>query len=206
MRLPKACTCSEGAPSNSAALPPGPGAMRYFSKGCAAAIWSATAASWLSATKRRSISSKLMDSTNLAISPDKSVHPVSAILQRNLNLLILGQVPLLAFMSTLFFPRDQLRFSEHLVLTAYTSSLRSVFFMLLVLPAWWLFNLNYNLIVAAYMTLWVLYFGFASAQFYRGKRLWLGFKGVLVAALAQAITMLVITAAYSAYFYYFHKR
>ena len=152
------------------------------------------------------LASLLMVSTNFVIPPDKSVHPVSAILQRNLNLLILAQVPLLAFVSTLFFRHDQLRFSEHLVLTAYTSSLRSVFFMLLVLPAWWLFNLNYNLIVAAYMTLWVLYFGFASSQFYRGKRLWLGFKGVLVAALAQAITMLVITAAYSAYFYYFHKR
>jgi hypothetical protein len=68
------------------------------------------------------------------------------------------------------------------------------------------FSLNYSAVLFVYIALWTLYFGFAASQFYRGHRLWLAFKGVLVCVISQAITILVITLVYSVYFYYFYKR
>jgi uncharacterized OB-fold protein len=127
-------------------------------------------------------------------------NPVTSFLQSHINLVILLQLPLLAAFGKLLFRRDQLFFAEHLVLAAYASGFRSIFFTLIVIPAWMLFDWHYPTTVAVYLALWLTYFGVASAQFYEGNRWWLWFKGVVVGMLTQALISGMIYAAIFAWF------
>lgn len=146
------------------------------------------------------IATLLMAATRFLTFGAVPTNPVSAFLQNHSNLIILGQVPLLAMFSLLLFRKERLHFAEHMVLTAYASGFRSIFFIVAVMPAWWLFKTPYNATVAVYIVLWIIYFGVASAQFYTGNRWWLWFKGVLVAVLTQLVTFAIIAGAFAVYY------
>lgn len=132
-------------------------------------------------------------------------HPgaVGRQLQSNLNLFILAQVPLLALWSRLLFLRSGRNLAENLVLVAYCSGLRSVFFLLVVVPAVMALRASSQGFPAwaqllVYLFCWVAYFGWASAQFHRGAGWrwtdWL--RGSLVAVLAQASSTALIWLAF----------
>lgn len=128
-----------------------------------------------------------------------SPHPVARFLQQHLNLLILLQVPLLALFARLLFWRSA-NLAECLVLAAYSSGLRSIFVSLVMAPLSAFLRAaaigpSYGQQVAAYMLLWALYFGWACAQFYGGRRWLAGLKGVLVAVAAQASSALLVGVA-----------
>ena len=125
-----------------------------------------------------------------------AANPVGNFLQRNLNLVIFMQLPLLSLYSMAFFRAEKLHFAEHLALASYTSGFRSLFFMLVVAPFWVLTHWNYPATLGTYLAAWVLYFGVACAQFHGGNRWWCGLKGVLVAALAQVTAWLLIGLAF----------
>lgn len=141
---------------------------------------------------------KFVDFTGMA-----PANPVSAFLQRNINLVILLQLPLLSLFGMLLFRKAGLRFVEHLVLASYTSGFRSLFFTLLVAPIWALTHWNHAVTVAVYLVAWIVYFGVACAQFYGGNRWWSWLKGCVLAVLAQAVTTLLITAAIMSWFRFF---
>lgn len=124
-------------------------------------------------------------------------------LQRNVNWVILAQVPLLALWSRLLFLRSGLNFAEHLVLAAYTSGLRSLYFVAVIIPtallqmalqtrwAYWQ-QISFHLLV------WMLYFAWASSQFMdQPQRRWRNaLLGALVAVLAQASSFALIWVAF----------
>jgi uncharacterized OB-fold protein len=122
-------------------------------------------------------------------------NPVTSFLQNHINLVILMQLPLLAMFGKLMFRRDKLFFAEHLVLAAYTSGFRSIFFTLGVIPLWLLFDWHYPTTVGVYVALWLTYFGIACAQFYQGNRWWLWLRGVMVGVLTQVLISGLIFAA-----------
>lgn len=136
---------------------------------------------------------------------DIPTNPVSAFLQNHLNLVILVQLPLLAAFGKLLFRVDKLNFAEHLALAAYTSGFRSIFFTLLVIPVWLIFDLPYNNVLVAYIALWLFYYGVACAQLYRGNRWWLWTKGVIVAVLTQVVITAAIVAAIWLWFAVFRR-
>jgi hypothetical protein len=86
-----------------------------------------------------------------------------------------------------------------LVLGAYCSGMRSVFFTLVVAPLWMLTRWNYPAMVLGYLALWALYFGFACAQFHEHGPRWARFaKGVLTALLTQGLAIAAVAAAITA--------
>jgi hypothetical protein len=97
-----------------------------------------------------------------------------------------AEVPLLAGFSRLLYARAGFNFAEHLVLAAYTSSLRVLFAALILIPAWYLFrptNPTAVYLYLGYLMVWSMYFGFAASQFFSGRILsWC--KGILTAVLA----------------------
>lgn len=103
--------------------------------------------------------------------------------------------PLLALGRRLSFPRQDLHFTEHLVLAAHTSGLRSLFFMVVVVPPWLAFGWSQPWTVAVYFAIWFFYYGVASARFYEGGRWWAGIRGALVALIAQVVTTALVWAA-----------
>ncbi len=132
-------------------------------------------------------------------------NPVSTFLQNHINLVILVQLPMLAMFAKALFRKEKLNFAEHLALAAYTSAFRSIFFTLVIIPVWLVFDLHYPTTVAVYLGLWVTYFGVASAQFYSGNRGWLWIKGVLVTVLTQALAIALISGAIWAWYLWFRK-
>ncbi len=126
---------------------------------------------------------------------DIPTNPVSAFLQNHLNLVILIQLPILAAFGKLLFRADKLNFAEHLALAAYTSGFRSIFFTLVVIPIWLVFEIPYNNVLGVYIALWLFYYGVGCAQLYRGNRWWLWVKGVFVAVLTQTVITAAIVGA-----------
>ncbi len=116
------------------------------------------------------------------------------LLQRHINLVMLIQVPMLAALNWLLFRSERFNYAEHLVFTAYTSSIRLLAFALVATPAVYFSEVESTRGVALllYFSLWVAYYAFAAVQFYRGGVLWKILRAVLATVLAQAaITYLV---------------
>lgn len=128
---------------------------------------------------------------------------VATQLQRNLNWVILAQVPLLALWSRLLFLRSGLNFAEHLVLAAYTSGLRSLYFVAVIIPTALLQSAlqvrwAYWQQIIFHLVVWMLYYAWASSQFMdepqrRGRN---AARGALVAVLAQASATALIGLAF----------
>lgn len=114
---------------------------------------------------------------------------VGDFLQRHINLVMFGEVPLLAAFLRLFDLGGGFNFAEHLVLAAYTSGMRVLFVILVVIPVWYVFRhdaATLRSLYYAYLPIWPLYFGFATAQFLSGKRALSWGKGMLSAVLTWA--------------------
>ena len=124
---------------------------------------------------------------------------VADFFQSHINLLMFAEVPLLAAFSRLFDVRSCFNFAEHLVLAAYTSSMRVLLATLIVIPFWYIFHPSNPAAVAlVILAIWALYFGFAESQFLPGRRGLSWCRGFLAAALASASLQGVLTLAASA--------
>jgi len=125
---------------------------------------------------------------------------VADFLQTHINLVMFAEVPLLAGFSRLFDMRGRYNFAEHLVLAAYTSSMRVLLATLIVIPFWHIFHPSDPVVVALVsMTIWALYFGFAESQFLPERRGLSWCLGFLAAILSSASLQGVLTlAAYAA--------
>ncbi len=122
---------------------------------------------------------------------------VQAFLIRHANLMFFVQVPLLAAACRALDPRGRVNYAEYLVLAAYTSSVRILFFTITVIP---LKNVIAGAsatvvqLYVAYLTLWALYFGLAMVQFLGKRRLVSAIKGVVAVALAQVLASILLSA------------
>lgn len=112
---------------------------------------------------------------------------VADFLQSHINLLMFADFPLLAVFSRLLYLRGRFNLAEHLVLAAYTSSMRVLFATLIVIPFWYVFRpSNPTAVALASLAIWALYFGFAASQFFPGRRALSWCRGFLTAVLASA--------------------
>lgn len=116
---------------------------------------------------------------------------VADFLQAHINLVMLAEVPLLAAFSRILDARGGFTFAEHLVLAAYTSSVRVLFITLIVIPVWYLFrpgDATTAYLYYAYLGIWPIYFGFAASQFLHGKRVFSWCKGIFAVILTWVST------------------
>lgn len=133
-------------------------------------------------------------------------NPVSVFFNKHVNLIILFNVPVLAFFSWLLFRKSKTNYAENLVLAAYTSGERSVFFSLLVAPLWMLLHNYYYLILGVYIFCWMSYYSWACSTFFPGKK-WVSFaKGFLVAVFTQMMTIILVSGSIWIYFMFFYKK
>ena len=126
--------------------------------------------------------------------------PLAQLLQRHINLLYLLQVPLIAWLSALMFRREGRNFAEHLVLAAYTSGMRAIAIVVLLVPLWLLLDRSQDArmtLFGGYFAIWVLYYAASCAQFFDGGRIAGFLKGATVALIAQGLTLLAFSGVYS---------
>lgn len=141
-------------------------------------------------------------------SPNSKIpaNPVSSFFNKHVNIVILLNVPLLSLFSMLLFRKSKKNYAEHLVLAAYTSGERSVFFSLIIAPIWMLLHKFYTPILGVYIFCWLCYYSWACSRFFSGKK-WINFgKGFLVGVLTQLVTIFLITICFYIYFSFFYKK
>lgn len=122
------------------------------------------------------------------------------LLQRHFNLLLLAQLPLQGVICALLFRDARLTLPEHMVLVAYTLSVRAVFVALVVPVA---FALSVSTppreAVGAFWAAWIAYFAWACSQFYAGPRWSSWARGAAAAVLGYAATVGPLMAASAIY-------
>ena len=157
--------------------------------------------SWLVVTVGLVSAEIVVSGFQVAIANNPS--PLPNVLQSHVNLVFLFQVPLLALFCRLLFWRDGFNSAEFLVLAAYTVSVRTLFFGVVLVPLSSIFHPNHTeqvLAVYASFIVWAGYFGFAVSQFSTGGRTVASFKGVLAAILTQAATQSMASLAATLWF------
>jgi hypothetical protein len=126
----------------------------------------------------------------------QDVSTPAAILQQHFDLVLLAQLPLLGIVCALMFRGAGLTLPEHMVLVAYTLSVRAVALIVIVpiallgsttTPTFW-----QN---AGFWAAWYVYFGWAASQFYAGARWRSWLKGMLVAAIGHALIVGILIGA-----------
>lgn len=116
------------------------------------------------------------------------------LLQRHFNLLLLVQLPLLGAACAVVFRSDSLTLPEHMVLVAYTLSLRTIVLMLTI-PLALMVNATAAPTPAqvnGFWVAWYRYFAWATTQFYAGRKVVTFFKGLAVALLAHAALVALV--------------
>lgn len=132
--------------------------------------------------------------------------PISTFLNKHANVVILLNVPFGALFSWLLFRKSGRTYAENLVLAAYTSGQRSVFYSLVIAPVILMLPQYYMTFVYTYLGLWVLYLAWAVTQFYQNRSPWAVVRGLLVGLLEQLVIYILIFAAYFIYFRYVRHR
>lgn len=112
---------------------------------------------------------------------------VTNFVQTHINVIMFAEVPLLAAFSRLLAARRGFNYAEHLVLAAYTSSMRFLFSFLVFIPAWFALRNDSGAVHYLYfasLPIWPLYYGFAASQFFKEGRASSWLLGILAAMLA----------------------
>lgn len=122
------------------------------------------------------------------------------LLQRHFNLLLLAQLPLLGGVCALVFRSASMTWPEHMVLVAYTLSVRAAvvalsvpvaFFTAIAAPGRWE--------TVLFWVIWYVYFGWAASQFYPGNRALSWLRGTVAAAAGHAAVMAILLSGNAAY-------
>src|SRR2546425_4919505 len=123
---------------------------------------------------------------------------VADFLQKHINLVFLAEVPLLTAFSRLLDLHGVFTFAEHLVLATYTVSMRVLFATIVLIPVWYIFSpggVAASYLYYAYLSIWPIYFGFATSQFLQRQHVLSWCKGILAAILTWASTQGLATLA-----------
>ncbi|MGB8191661.1 MAG: DUF3667 domain-containing protein [Chitinophagaceae bacterium] len=132
--------------------------------------------------------------------------PISVFINKHANLVIFMGVPLGSLFTWLFFKRSGKTYAENLVMVAYASGQRSVFYSLICVPLMLSMPEHYMKFVYAYMVIWWFYLAWTCSQFYQQKNAWGFIRGFLAGLFEQLIIFMMIFAAYMIYFRVFHRR
>ncbi len=110
-------------------------------------------------------------------------------LQHHVNLLYFINVPIIAAALRMLTPRGPFNYAEYLVLAAYTSGMRILFFTLANVGGWYFLRPGEVVARDAYvalMSLSPIYLGFACSQFLPGSKWLAALKGVAAWLIAWA--------------------
>lgn len=136
-----------------------------------------------------------------ALAQDAMGHSTAQFLQRHFNLLQLAHLPLQAVVCAIVFWRARLSWVEHMVLAAYTLSVRDAILTLVILPSQLAISRSGPTPLESWIfwLLWYGFFGWACVQFYGGNR-WLAFIGGVVAAVTEHLALITLITGVVALF------
>lgn len=116
------------------------------------------------------------------------------------NLIIFFSVPVLSLYTKLFFRSSGYNYAEYLIFTAFISGERTVFYILFT-PFLYYFKDHWYIFIGIYYIGWIVYFGYAYAQFLKGKSKMIIFKYIIL-ILIFVITFQILSMATFALIFY----
>jgi len=128
------------------------------------------------------------------------------LLERHFNLLLLVQMPLIGGACALLFRSAHRTWAEHMVLAAYTLSVRAVVIAILGAASLLTTSRPGSLSTLGFWIVWYVYFGWAASQFYDGPRARSWSRGAAAAALAHAAIMLMLLGLSAGYVAWLARR
>lgn len=108
------------------------------------------------------------------------------------NIIIFLNVPVLAFFNWLLFRKKGFNGGEHLILVAFTSGMKSLFFSFLILPMVYVFPSLYFPLSSLYLFCWTIYFSWANTGFLGDTHIGVRLKGLIPPIAAQVFTIVLI--------------
>ena len=136
----------------------------------------------------------------LASSTNDLGNPVSVFMSKHINLIIFLTVPIIGLFTVLLFRKERINFAESLILSCYTSGIRSVFFVLFITPLIIFFREFYILTTTLYILAFAIYYALACCQYFNNYNKWYWLKGFLVMLLTQIVVSFGIGIAIYIYF------
>jgi len=121
-------------------------------------------------------------------------------MDRHANLVIFLGVPILAFFNWLLFRNGKFNYAENLVLAAFTSGQKSIFFSVFIAPAVYFFPNYYSIIIGIYVVFWICYFTWANLQFLHQTGYQTIIKSLLIPLLTQLTTIAILATWILVYF------
>jgi hypothetical protein len=134
------------------------------------------------------------------LAQDQLPHLHSAFMRQHVNHVLLAQLPVMGVVCAVLFRSAGLLLPEHMVMVAYSLTVRAAF-VALVAPLSWLAS---NAAPSAYTVYafwlgWYVYFGWVASQFYEGSRVWSWIRGVAAAAIGHGIIVFLLMTGSAAY-------
>jgi len=130
----------------------------------------------------------------------KSNNPVSAIITKRVNWILVASVPMQAFFTWLFFRKKKYNFAENIIFQCFLGGFRFIFFVLIFTTFVSLFREYYNIILYIYFGIYILYVIWAARQFYEENLWWTGIKILASFVFTQMLIAIIIGFAYHAFF------
>ncbi len=121
------------------------------------------------------------------------LHPV--LMRQHVNHVLLAQLPVLGLVCAVLFRSAGLLLAEHMVMVAYSLTVRAAF-LAFVAPLAWLASSGApsGYAIYAFWIGWYVYFGWVASQFYEGPRLGSWVRGFAAAAIGHGIIVLLLMA------------
>ena len=147
------------------------------------------------------ITSFLSANFNLLASSTAELHnPVSIFMSKHINLIIFLTVPIIGLFTYLLFRKEKINFAECLIISCYTSGIRSVFFVVVVTPLIIFFRNSYMLITSFYLIGFGLYYAWSCCQYFNVFSVWYFIKGFIVMVCTQIVISFVVGLGFYIYF------
>ena len=120
----------------------------------------------------------------------------NAFIYRHFNLILFLSVPIISVYSRLIFRSSGYNFAENLIFNTFISGERTLFYILLT-PLLYFNKQQWYIAIGIYYIGWIIYFGYAYVQFFKGNKVHTVFKYIAVLILliltSQGLSMTVFT-------------
>lgn len=138
---------------------------------------------------------------SLSSSQGKLMTEFSGVVNKYNNIMMFMSVPVFAFFTRLFFRKSGYNYAENLIMQAFYSAERSIFYIVLFFPLLLLFPSHSIAIMYSYSFVWMAYFCYSYSRFFEFKGFWPYVKAVLSILLSFFTFMILILAIFIIFFH-----
>lgn len=118
-----------------------------------------------------------------------------------INIIMFLSVPLFALFTRIFFWKSGYNYAENLIMNTFYAGQRSVMYVVIIIPLVIIWRPYLTFIMMGFTLLWMIYYYYAFAQFFKFRSVWMFLKGFLCIALFYVIHGALMFGTFYLFFY-----